>query len=358
MSLRIPFIAIISELLLWGLTGLLIWGLFLGSKSVLFKGQSRHPQTIVLAFKDASQLTVGSPVHFMGTDVGYVTRVKPHGQRVEVEMKTYDDTVAIPSGATFTVEFNGLAGAKTLEILPPGDGYHDKAEDHFIVYEPIRMRDVMKTQMVLAQALESSSENLEQSLGYVKDQKALMDVLARANQRITEGRRTLKYALEVMHYENSRVHLSLANATSTIQSIDAVMTKVRHFTHPASFKPGTLATLRYVYFATGDIYQALSRTYSESRVQTIDDRIQRTGLLFNRWHTQLQAKTPGLFYRWTKVNTGLQQFDNALCKVEQSLAATPLASKIEQWRQSMQVWAVKTRNLLNKAVEQEINTKP
>ncbi len=68
---------------------------------------------------DVDGIIVGSPVKFMGVQVGYVDKVKIVSSEVYLKIVITDKDVVLPKGSIATVEFNGMGGSKSLEIYPP-----------------------------------------------------------------------------------------------------------------------------------------------------------------------------------------------------------------------------------------------
>ena len=72
---------------------------------------------------DVDGLIVGSPVRFLGTQIGHVTKIQLVSSDVysDIYVKfiiTQKDLI-LPTGAIATVEGSGLGGSKALEIYPP-----------------------------------------------------------------------------------------------------------------------------------------------------------------------------------------------------------------------------------------------
>lgn len=84
----------------------------------------RHLQelkTYQIFMQDVDGLIVGSPVKFMGVQVGYIQKINIVGDDVYVKFILNEKDLKIPKGAIATVEFSGLGGSKSLEIFPPTD---------------------------------------------------------------------------------------------------------------------------------------------------------------------------------------------------------------------------------------------
>lgn len=349
MKVRVTLLAIISELVLWGaLLTLLVCVVPLIAPRVGIRFVPHHGEEITLRFKDVSQLAVGSPVHFMGTDIGYVTQVKPDGNRVKVRFETYPEAVKIPHGARFTVQFNGLAGAKTLEILPPKERRRHTAarpSKPYIVEEPIRLKDVINTQMVLAEALEYNSNNVADALGDIKNGPALMHRLDAANQQVHGIYRTIRYADEVVHDQANRIHVTLQNATHSAESFAQIFQGLKTVTNPAFFKTNTMATLRYLTFATEDTYHALQKAEQELSIQDARHRIAGINQGLEQRHRNLQQRLPQAINGFVGMNNALFTADASLKRLECAMIAAHKKQVIKAWFHKTQEWARLSKQL-------------
>ncbi len=74
---------------------------------------------------DVDGLIVGSPVKFLGTQIGHVTKIQLVSSDVYsdiyVKFIITEKDLTLPTGAIATVEGSGLGGSKALEIYPPED---------------------------------------------------------------------------------------------------------------------------------------------------------------------------------------------------------------------------------------------
>ena len=75
--------------------------------------------TYQIFIPDVDGLIVGSPVRFLGVQIGYISKVKILSNEVYLKFVVSDKNITLPKGAIATVEFNGLGGSKSLEIYPP-----------------------------------------------------------------------------------------------------------------------------------------------------------------------------------------------------------------------------------------------
>jgi hypothetical protein len=155
--------AIISDIVLWVILAL---ALALGIYWFAIRMPEMNGQTILLKFRDANQITRGSAVTMLGTDVGFVKNIQIHNDHVDVMVQTFSKSLSITSGATFTVLFNGLAGSKSIDIevpktpMPEIDG-----KPIYIVAEPIRLKTLLDYMVDMTQALTVGAENITDFFG-------------------------------------------------------------------------------------------------------------------------------------------------------------------------------------------------
>ncbi len=120
-----------------------IWFLILcfavtGIKFYIYK-KSKESNSYQIFLPDVDGLIVGSPVKFMGVEVGYVDTVKIVANDVYVKFIT-DKNVKLPKGSIVTVEFSGMGGSKSLEIYPPTEE-SIASKKIIVVQDPKRLHD-------------------------------------------------------------------------------------------------------------------------------------------------------------------------------------------------------------------------
>ena len=81
--------------------------------------------------QDVDGLIEGSSVRMMGVPVGYVKNISIVQDHVYVKFVLTDPDVVLPKGVIATVEFNGMAGSKSLELYRADDV--SKASGNLIV---------------------------------------------------------------------------------------------------------------------------------------------------------------------------------------------------------------------------------
>lgn len=105
----------VVELFIW----LLILFVAAGGIMIAKYNYRKNFNTYQIFLPDVDGLINGSPVKFMGIDIGYVNQIDIVGDDVYVKFIVTKSDVRIPHGAITTVEFSGLGGSKSLEIYPP-----------------------------------------------------------------------------------------------------------------------------------------------------------------------------------------------------------------------------------------------
>ena len=88
--------------------------------------------------QDVDGIIIGSPVRYMGIQVGYVSNLKIITDEVYVQFIITDKSIRLPKGVVATVEFTGLGGSKALELYPPTGAY---SENLIVVKRPTRISD-------------------------------------------------------------------------------------------------------------------------------------------------------------------------------------------------------------------------
>jgi len=126
------------ELLIW----LLILSISVTGIKMYRYNKLKELKTYQVFMPDVDGMIVGSPVKLMGVQVGYVQKIKIVNNNVYVKFAITNPDVTIPQGAIATVEFNGLGGSKSLEIVQPTDETL-ASKQLIVINQPKRLHDSM-----------------------------------------------------------------------------------------------------------------------------------------------------------------------------------------------------------------------
>lgn len=128
---RIVEIIILIILFLSAVTGALLFNHYKFEK----------PNTYNIVFKDIDSIVKGSPVRFMGINVGHVVKLRRKDKYIICKIRITKDGVKIPDSTRAKVAFNGLGGSKSIELLPPLTD--DTDIKGIVAAESLRINDVV-----------------------------------------------------------------------------------------------------------------------------------------------------------------------------------------------------------------------
>jgi hypothetical protein len=213
-------VAILSDVLLWLTLGMAV---FWGVQYFLDTGKTVGQQVIHLQFRDANEIARGSAVRLMGTDIGTVEDVQVQQDHVAVTLKTYRNTLPIPSGSVFTILFTGLGGAKSIEVeLPKLDKMQPESPGKQPIYfteEPIRMQDAQDAMTNSTKALQRGAENTADFFGKKKSVAALQANIYQARQQVNLAVESLEKTTEPIEMLEAEIHHSAILVQHGLKSI-------------------------------------------------------------------------------------------------------------------------------------------
>ena len=119
---------------------IIVAALVLGIRYHNYKSQKmyKHYQIFI---EDVDGLIVGSPVKFLGMQVGYVKKIQIVSTEVYIKFVITQKNLVLPTGSIATVEASGLGGSKSLEIYPPN--LQNPTDKIISTKEPTRLSKVM-----------------------------------------------------------------------------------------------------------------------------------------------------------------------------------------------------------------------
>lgn len=90
----------------------------LGVRYHHYKVQKQY-KSYQIFMEDVDGLIAGSPVRFLGVQIGYVKKIRVISSNVYIKFVITQKGLTLPVGSVATVEASGLGGSKSLEIYPP-----------------------------------------------------------------------------------------------------------------------------------------------------------------------------------------------------------------------------------------------
>ena len=130
---------IIIEIVVWCIILTILFTIGIFGYSKLFV----EPNVYNIEFKDIDGITKGSPVRFMGINIGYVRKLQPKEKHVDVQIIVTTRNMKIPNGTVARVEFYGLGGSKSIELMP----HEENGNVGIVTATTLRLHDmVMKTE--------------------------------------------------------------------------------------------------------------------------------------------------------------------------------------------------------------------
>lgn len=150
----------IIEAIIWLLIIIaLIMGIFLYNHIKLKEKHSYH-----LFFKDTNGIRNGSPVKFMGNEIGYVSNVKViNSDEIFISFVITKKGINLPVGTTANIESTGLVGSRSLELYPPKIQKENSAE-LIIPLNPERVQGVFTNASRVAEILYAASNGLNKAV--------------------------------------------------------------------------------------------------------------------------------------------------------------------------------------------------
>lgn len=137
---------ILIEIAVWSAILAIVFTVVIFAYSKLFV----EPNIYTIEFKDIDGITKGSPVRFMGMNVGYVRNLTSKSKHINVQIIVTRKDMKIPNGTVARVEFYGLGGSKSIELMPP-DGSCDVG---ILTDYTIRINDVVQEATGLVDIIE------------------------------------------------------------------------------------------------------------------------------------------------------------------------------------------------------------
>lgn len=139
---------------------IIVAAIVLGLRYNHYKHQAKF-KSYQIFMEDVDGLIVGSPVKFLGVQIGYVKKIQIVSSDVYIKFVVDREGLVLPTGSIATVEAFGLGGSKALEIYPPDKNV---PTDKIIkIKEPTRLSKVMSLFDSIFKELDSIITTLDYS---------------------------------------------------------------------------------------------------------------------------------------------------------------------------------------------------
>lgn len=214
---------ILIEILIWAVILTIVFcGVIFGYSKVFVE-----PNIYNIQFKDIDGITNGSPVRFMGINVGYVRKLQSKDKHVNVQIIVTKKDMKIPNGTVARVEFYGLGGSKSIELMPP-DGSCDVG---ILTGDTIRINDVAKEAVGIVEIIEgleryvkginrSAAENLFNTIREVKKEK-----IKNIGDELTNIETNVSKKLEVIRQKQDEMDVKIKKINENVEKINKFIKK-------------------------------------------------------------------------------------------------------------------------------------
>lgn len=209
---------IIIEILIWVviLTIIISVGIFAYSKFFI------EPNIYLIQFKDIDGITKGSPVRFMGINVGYVKSLKSKDKYINVQIIITKKNMAIPNGTQARVEFYGLGGSKSIELMPPDTS----CEVGILTEDTIRLNDVVHEAIGIVEIVEMiekyvSNINEKKVQTFLTEMKSLKgDKIKTMDSQIDNINGNISQKVKVIQQKQDDVIKNIKNVDKNIEKLN------------------------------------------------------------------------------------------------------------------------------------------
>ena len=119
---------------------IIVAAIVLGLRFNYYKAQKQY-KNYQIFMEDVDGLIVGSPVRFLGVQIGHVKKIQVISTDVYIKFVITQKDLVLPVGSIATVEASGLGGSKSLEIYPPNN--NNPTDKIIVSKDPTRLSKVM-----------------------------------------------------------------------------------------------------------------------------------------------------------------------------------------------------------------------
>jgi len=214
---------ILVEIIIWTIVLCAVFLIAIFSYSKIFI----EPNIYNIEFKDIDGITKGSPVRFMGINIGYVRSLKSKDKHINVQILVTKKDMKIPNGTVAKVEFFGLGGSKSIELMPP-DGTCDVG---ILTSDTIRLIDVVdeaKGMVEIVEIIEQyvkglSKENMQKFLEAVID--ARDDKIQSVGKEIDKIENEVHKKAQIVKQKQGEISQKINKLNKNVEKINEIIKK-------------------------------------------------------------------------------------------------------------------------------------
>ena len=211
---------ILIEIIIWCLilTVIFCMGIFGYSKIFI------EPNIYNIQFRDIDGITKGSPVRFMGINIGYVKKLIPADKHINVQIIVTQKNMMIPNGTRARVEFYGLGGSKSIELMPDDN----KDAQGIVSTSTLRLHDMVMKSENLVETLEMA-EKMVKGINKPATQKILENIAEFKDTKIQDTNANIKnYETNIVKKTES-IRKKQRDAKEKINNINEMVDKLNEF---------------------------------------------------------------------------------------------------------------------------------
>jgi len=201
---------------------------------VIAKNYHAHFQsmpTYTVVFKDVDSLSIGSPVRLMGKNIGHIVKLELSDSQIYATFRITEPDVDLPDNAYASIQFTGLAGFRSLEIMPLKGKINGK---RFLSVEPIRINSMIEVQTTIFQNIldfcrdvyaffdnqgaKNTEETVKKTSKYIKETNQTMDeaitVIKNSGNNISKRTKEIHGFLEEQNKNYNNTYQSVKTLSS------------------------------------------------------------------------------------------------------------------------------------------------
>ena len=214
---------ILAEIFIWTV----IFGVIFTGAIFIYSKIFIEPNLYNIKFKDIDGITNGSPVRFMGMNIGYVRKLTSEAKHINVQIIVTEKNMKIPNGTVARVEFYGLGGSKSIELMPP-DGSCDVG---ILTGDTIRINDVAQEAISIVEFVEGLEKyikgikpsKMQNMLEYVSDIKS--DKIKQAGDNFTNIEFDINKKMQGIKNKQSEVNSKIKKINENVEKINKFIKK-------------------------------------------------------------------------------------------------------------------------------------